>query len=497
MRKTAIYARQSLDKKDSISIETQIEKCKGLSDGVIETYKDKGYSGKNTDRPDLERLIRGIKAGKISKVIVYRLDRISRNITDFYNLYSIMQEHKTDFISVNENFDTSSPMGRAMMGILIVFAQMERESIQERVKDNYYSRIKKDGRWAGGPAPYGFNNARTEDNKPTLEVNEKEMEVVRYCFRQYANLPNTSLRQLANDLIEQGFKSRRENGSWDNVSIARMLQSPVYAVADERLRKYYEIRKIQFLNEGEWTGETSCHIVGKKPGNGNVRKYSTLEEQSIYLTNFAGQVDSKTFIMVQERLEQNEQIKRSNAESSLQELAGLLKCKGCGYAVKSYSKSTNGRPYLACYGRYGLKTCDVSFKGVRFEDIQNAVAVEMQKELDKIAVDIMLEIKKDTKKVSQIEEYQKKMDNLIDLVAEGGDSAKRVHKRIEELQQKINEIQLSEFMDTRVTERLRISDRLPLVYSRLTTDIKKSICQQMIEKILISHNGDIEIIWKI
>ena len=119
-----------------------------------------------------------------------------------------MQEHKTDFISVNENFDTSSPMGMDMMGILIVFAQVERESIQER-------------------------------------------------------------------------------------------------------------------------------------------------------------------------LEQNEQIKRSNAESSLQELAGLLKCKGCGYAVKSYSKSTNGRPYLACYGRYGLKTCDVSFKGVRFEDIQNAIAVEM------------------------------------------------------------------------------------------------------------------------
>ena len=227
MRKTAIYARQSLDKKDSISIETQIEKCKGLSDGIIETYKDKGYSGKNTDRPDLERLIRDIKAGKISKVIVYRLDRISRNITDFYNLYSTMQEHKTDFISVNENFDTSSPMGRAMMGILIVFAQMERESIQERVKDNYYSRIKKDGRWAGGTAPFGFRNARTEDKKPTLEVDEEEMKVVRYCFRQYANLPNTSLRQLANDLIEQGFKSRRENGSWDNVSIARMLQSPV------------------------------------------------------------------------------------------------------------------------------------------------------------------------------------------------------------------------------------------------------------------------------
>ena len=118
-RTEAIYARQSVDKKDSVSIETQIEKCEYITKGNVETYKDKGYSGKNTARPDLERLLKDIKANKISRVIVYRLDRISRNITDFYNLYSIMQEHKTDFISVNENFDTSSPMGRAMMGILM------------------------------------------------------------------------------------------------------------------------------------------------------------------------------------------------------------------------------------------------------------------------------------------------------------------------------------------------------------------------------------------
>ena len=79
----------------------------------------------------------------------------------------------------------------------------------------------------------------------------------------------------------------------------------------------------------------------------------------------------------------------------------------------------------------------------------------------------------------------------------GGESAKVVHNKIEKIQQEINEIQLSEFMDTRATERLRISDRLPIVYKRLSDDEKKSICQQMIEKILLSSNGDIEIVWKI
>ena len=496
-RTEAIYARQSVDKKDSVSIETQIEKCEYITKDNVEIYKDKGYSGKNTDRPDLERLLKDIKSNKISRVIVYRLDRISRNITDFYNLYSTMQEHGTEFLSVNENFDTSNPMGRAMMGILIVFAQMERESIQERVKDNYYSRISMDGRWAGGPAPYGFINGKTEDKKPTLKVNADEMEIVKYCFNQYAYSPNISMNQICNSLTEKGYKSRRKNGGWDNVTIARMLQNSVYAVADERLKKYYEIRKIKFLNDCEWDGSTSAHIVGKKVGNVNTRKYTDLKDQSIYLTNFKGVIDSKTFIMVQERLENNEQIARSNAPSALQELAGLIKCAKCGYAIKSHSKSAKDVPYLGCYAKYTLRTCDVSLKGVRFADIQNQVGNEVQKELDKIAGSIVTEIISDKEKENHIKELKTKIDNLLELVALGGESAKTVHSKIEALQQEMNEIQLTEFMNTKVTERLRISDRLPIVYDRLSTDEKKSICQQMIEKILLSSSGDMEIVWKI
>lgn len=496
-RTEAIYARQSVDKKDSVSIETQIEKCEYHTNGKSEVYKDKGYSGKNTDRPDLNRLLADIKADKISKVFVYRLDRISRNIKDFYNLYSVMQEHQTEFVSVNENFDTSNPMGRAMMGILIVFAQMERESIQERVKDNYYSRISMDGRWAGGPAPYGFKNARTLEKKPTLETFETEMEVVDYCFQQYAYSPNISMHKICTNLTEKGYRSRRENGAWDNVTIARMLQNPIYAVADERLKKYYEIRKIKFLNDCEWDGSTSCHIVGKRVGNANVRKYTDLKEQSIYLTNFKGRIDSKTFIMVQERLATNEQIKRSNKAGVLEELTGLIKCPKCGYAVKCHNRSNKGVPYLGCHGRYNLKICDISFKGVRFADVQERVGEEVQKELNKISIMIMDEIISNKQKEDKIKDLRASMEKLIDLAAYGGESINVVHNKIEKIQQEINEIQLSEFMSTKITERMRISECLPLVYNRFSTEEKKSICQEMIEKIYLSSNGDIEIVWKI
>ena len=135
-QKIAIYARKSVFREDSISIESQIEMCQYEARGQeYVVYKDNGYSGKNTDRPDFQRMISDIKSGTISKVIVYKLDRVSRSVLDFSGLMDLFQKYKVDFVSATEHFDTSSPMGRAMLNICIVFAQLERETIQQRVID--------------------------------------------------------------------------------------------------------------------------------------------------------------------------------------------------------------------------------------------------------------------------------------------------------------------------------------------------------------------------
>ena len=101
------------------------------------------------------------------------------------------------------------------------------------------------------------------------------------------------------------------------------------------------------------------------------------------------------------------------------------------------------------------------------------------------------------KKESKISELNEKIDNLLEVAALGGQTTKKVHGKIEKIEAEIKQIQLDEFMNTKSTERLRISDRLPIKYDRLSLEEKKSICQQMIEKIFLSHNGDIEIIWKV
>lgn len=490
-RKDAVYARQSLDKKDSLSIETQMEKGLALAGDNAEVYQDRGYSGKNIKRPELQRLKADMEADKIQRLIVYRLDRISRNIADFYQLYQLMEIHNVEFISISENFDTSTPMGRAMMGILIVFAQMERESIQERVRDNYYFRIAEDGRWPGGPAPKGFDTARTSDNKPTL-VKNRDIEMVKLAFALYAEEANISLAKIARELYQRGYRSSRKNGRFDSVTIARMLQNPVYAVADNLLYKYYKMRKARMASEeAAWDGATSAHIVGKKAGNANIRKYPTLEEQTVYRTNFPGVVPSDRFISVQERLGNNEKLGRANASGKMQELAGLVKCADCGYAIRICHF-----PNLNCYGRSTLHCCKASIK-IKFPALRETVIAEVQKQLDAIAAKLLENHREVKQRDDAIANINREIENLVQLAALGGMGIAQISKAIEERKHKINAIELAQERNLSWTEQAGIGDGVSLAFHTLHEGERKLVIHLLIEKIILHENGDIDICWKI
>ena len=138
----ALYARKSIERENSISCETQIEYCKSVikpderSEKTIE-FIDNGYSGGNVNRDGFQKMMRQIERGKISKVIVYRLDRISRSLSDFVGILETLKKHNVQFVSSQESFDTSSPYGEMIVKILMVFAEFERKSIIERVKHAY------------------------------------------------------------------------------------------------------------------------------------------------------------------------------------------------------------------------------------------------------------------------------------------------------------------------------------------------------------------------
>ena len=162
--KAAIYSRKSLFTGKGDSIENQIELCKNYLEkyypdiNEFKVYEDEGFSGGNTNRPKFQQLLKDIKNREINVLICYRLDRISRSVADFSSTYNMLEENNVAFISVREQFDTSTPMGKAMLYISSVFAQLERETIAERVRDNMIQ-LSKTGRWLGGSCLSGFIDA--------------------------------------------------------------------------------------------------------------------------------------------------------------------------------------------------------------------------------------------------------------------------------------------------------------------------------------------------
>ena len=192
----AIYARQSIDKKDSLSIEGQIEQCKKYAGEDAIVFQDRGYSGKNIKRPAFTELIKAVEAGRVHKIFVYRLDRFSRSIADFSRLWEVLEQHRVEFQSVTEQFDTSSPMGRAMLHIVLVFAQLERETTAERVRDNYIHRFSL-GAWGGGSAPFGFDITKimSDGRKVTSLAENENAEIVDGIFNDYT--AEKSLRSIA------------------------------------------------------------------------------------------------------------------------------------------------------------------------------------------------------------------------------------------------------------------------------------------------------------
>ena len=491
----AIYVRQSKDKKDSLSIEGQIERCRleCSHPTTALVYEDRGFSGKNTARPGFQKMQQDVKEGKISKIIVYRLDRLSRSILDFGQFWNVLDQNQVDFVSVNEKFDTGTPMGRAMIYIIMVFAQLERETIAERVTDNYYTRIKR-GNWPGGPAPYGMKNIRRKDEegreRPSLAYTD-EFEIVKEIFYRYAT-EEVSLGEIGRDLTERQIPCRKRKEGWDNVALARILHSPVYVQADEDIYLYYRSRNIGKISNGieEFGGNSSAHVVGKRAGN--VRKYTSFEDQVLSLTNFEGKIPSDIWLRCQYRLEKNRQIGNSGKGKNTW-LSGLLKCGNCGYSLTV--RKWHDKKYLYCSGRVNLHICDIPSFSQPVDELES----EVQKELEKILEEcnreqIPVENTEKEKKIrKQLREIEDKIQKLMACMQEASDiSMKYINSELEKLDERKSEL-LKQYETPKKNEKQYYKG---IDFEELDFEEKKMTAQAFIERINV-YDDEIEIIWKV
>lgn len=478
----AIYARQSVDKKDSLSIEGQVEFCRRFASEDVRVFQDKGFSGKNTKRPAFTELMQSVEAGQIKKVYVYRLDRFSRSIADFSRLWEVLQQYGVEFQSVTEQFDTSSPMGRAMLNIVLVFAQLERETTAERVKDNYIHRFSL-GTWPGGPAPYGFELTKVTDEgrRVSALIANGQAGIVQRIFEEYSR-PETSLRSIARELTAQGIHGPKRE-AWDNVTLSRILHSPLYVRADEDVYLHYLAMGLQIQQPLDaFDGVHACNVIGRRDRSRN--KYNSLAGQRLTVANHEGFIDSALWLRVQEKLAKNPQISRANA-GKYSWLTGLMKCGKCGYAVKiNYSKPED-RFYLLCSGRSNLSSCDASIR-VDLRELEQQVASQLREVLASCPPE---SIGSDTREASEeLLAVEQKIERLVNALAESSEvSVGYISAQIDKLH-KQREALLAQSMSP-----APCSKRLD--FDAASFEEKKLIAAEFIERILLEDNC-VNIVWK-
>lgn len=391
--KVVIYVRVSTTEQatEGYSIGEQIERlkkyCEAMGWEIVETFVDPGYSGGDTERPGLKAMIKAVENEDIDKVVVYKLDRLSRSQKDtLYLIEDVFLKNGTDFVSMSENFDTSTPFGRAIIGILAVFAQLEREQIKERMSMGKEARAK-EGKWhGGGTEPIGYDyDPATEQ----LNVNEYEaMQVVEAFNLALGGMPLRGIERLFD---EKGYSHK--HGTWDAKVVRRVMRSKVYLGYNK--------------HRGEWYKGEHTPIITEE-----------MHKEAIKLLDRRAEQHKQTGI-------------RSGVQTTC--LGGMLYCAHCGgkYAKHMRKKRKDGVYPLkyACYSRIKKQ-----LKMIKDPNCKNKVW-DLE-ELDAFVFGEILKLKANPERIQEIRDEkmrnQKDEPNKISII----------EKKIEEIDN-----QISRFMD--------------------------------------------------
>ena len=313
-QKCALYIRVSTSHqidKDSLPLQRDelINYSKyALGIDKYEIFEDAGYSAKNTDRPDYQRMMTRIRSGEFTHLVVWKIDRISRNLLDFAEMYAELKQLGVIFVSKNEQFDTSSAMGEAMLKIILVFAELERNMTSERVTAVMISRAS-NGEWNGGKIPYGYSY---DKETKLFSIYEPEAEVVRFINNRYEEIHSVTF--IARELNEKGIPTKTGK-KWSATTVWIILTNPFYYGTyrynyyDETLGTVIRTKK---KKESEWIFIDNHHpaIIEKAQFDRNL--------QYLYENRRSNKDSAKTYV-------------RKNTHI----FAGLLECGCCAKQMQA------------------------------------------------------------------------------------------------------------------------------------------------------------------
>lgn len=512
----AIYSRKSKYTGKGESIGNQVELCKeyvrahygdAALDNII-VYEDEGFSGGNLNRPDFKKMMDAAKKRKFKAIIVYRLDRISRNINDFAGLIEELSHLDIAFVSIKEQFDTATPMGRAMMYIASVFSQLERETIAERIRDNMHE-LAKTGRWLGGTTPTGYASEAvksiTIDGKSKkackLKLIPEEADIIQMIYDLYIEHDSQTVTEA--ELMKRGVKTKNDN-YFTRFSIKAILQNPVYMIADQDAYDYFvKVNADLFSNKEDFDGVHGIMAYNRtSQEKGKTTEFLPPSEWIVSVGQHPGIIPGKVWVSIQESLERNKAKSYRKPRSNEALLTGLLYCS-CGnrmYPKLSKRKTADGKPIYT----YVCKMKERSQRSVCNRKNANGNTLDMAM-IEQIK---MLEDNKGSF-IDQLEQSRKfytgnradyeerltalrqekteienKIEKLVDSLVDLGDSVAKNHvaKRIEQLNQECVAI------DTRIQELEGLTSQHALsdiefdVMRQLLTIFKEGIDEMTVEQ---------------
>lgn len=457
--KIAIYSRKSKFTGKGESVENQIQLCRdyiashidGGREAELLIYEDEGFSGGNTERPQYQQMLHDADAKEFEVLVCYRLDRLSRNISDFSDLINDLQAKQISFVSIREQFDTSTPMGRAMMYIASVFAQLERETIAERIRDNMIE-LAKTGRWLGGVTPTGFKSVPVtamDDHGRLrkafmLKPIKDEIKTVKLLYEKY--LEFGSITKLEAYCLQNGIVTK--NGKeYTRFSLRLILTNPVYACADERLYNYLIEKGFEVYCKKEDFDSKHGVIAYNKTIQQN-HKANRRRQNDEWIVTVGGHeaiVPSENWIAAQKLAHYNKETSVRRVQNPQSLLSGLLRCANCG----SYMRPKPGRIdangqrifYYMCERkeRSRRSLCDISNANGREMD---ALVIDQIKKLAESDSALVQQLRQNTTTVSvhrntvdeQIQQIESKIKNnqaainrLVDGMASAEGSAASVY----------------------------------------------------------------------
>lgn len=453
-----------------------------------------------------------MEAGQVEKILVYRLDRISRSVHDFTGLCTRLSARGVHFQSVTEGITLdNTPSGTVMAQIMMVFAQFERETIQRRVTDNYFARAKA-GMYLGGRPPFGFDKGETlVGGKRTAcyVINPQQSALMAAIYARYLQDGET-LGSLVRWLNANRYRTAR-GGNWSTLPLGRLLRNPAFVRADAAVYRYLQ-GKGAAMNDpiAAYDQRHGCycytHLHSVPPAQHPTRrKFTDLSGSFITLAPHEGIVDAALWLDVQHKLDRNRALKNSGAGSHSW-LSGLMKCKKCGYAITVVNKPAGVRGhYINCGGhKRGNAVCPGRSQVITLEMIEHAVeaklldfltsyrAVQIQSRQRRSAQVNQLEIEIDDRE-KEIGQLQQNLTHILEpdvihiiaaQIHEANERLTALKARREALLYEVKPANLEQYFEAVLTE-----------WPRYTIEEKKRIAKAAIARVTVDDDT-IEILFR-